>query len=97
MTHEEFLNAWASLGISPNAEQLAIMDHGDGPLQITVGLGVGKTYALALRVCFLLYVQEVPPEAIVLTTFTRKKEEQYWRSTSLIYNSCTASQEPESN
>lgn len=48
------------------------MDHGDGPFQITAGPGVGKTYALTLRVSFLLCVQEVSPEAIVLTTFTRK-------------------------
>ena len=76
MTREEFLDAWASLGRSPNTEQLAIMDHGDGPLQIIAGPGVGKTYALALRVCFLLCVQEVPPQAIVVTTFTRKAAEE---------------------
>ena len=76
MTREEFLQAWASLGRAPNAEQLTIMDHGDGPLQIIAGPGVGKTYALTLRVCFLLCVKEVPPEAIVLTTFTRKAAEE---------------------
>jgi len=73
MTREEFLGAWASIaGKPPNPEQLAIMDHAHGPLQITAGPGVGKTYALILRVLFLLCVCHVPPQAIVLTTFTRK-------------------------
>jgi DNA helicase II / ATP-dependent DNA helicase PcrA len=73
MTREEFLDAWAShVGRFPNPEQLAIMDHTTGPLQITAGPGVGKTYALTLRICFLLCVHEVSPEAIVVTTFTRK-------------------------
>lgn len=77
MTREEFLDAWASItGGLPNAEQLAIMDHAEGPLQIIAGPGVGKTYALTLRVCYLLSVRQVPPEAIVLTTFTRKAAEE---------------------
>jgi DNA helicase II / ATP-dependent DNA helicase PcrA len=77
MTREEFLDAWASIaGTPPNPEQLAIMDHAQGPLQITAGPGVGKTYALILRVLFLLCVCQVAPSAIVLTTFTRKAAEE---------------------
>ena len=77
MTREEFLDAWASIvGKPPNPEQRAIMDHPQGPLQITAGPGVGKTYALILRVLFLLCVCQVPPSAIILTTFTRKAAEE---------------------
>ena len=77
MTREEFLDAWASIaGNPPNPEQLAIIDHAQGPLQITAGPGVGKTYALILRVLFLLCVCQVAPSAIVLTTFTRKAAEE---------------------
>jgi len=77
MTREEFLDAWASIaGKPPNPEQLASMDHAQGPLQITAGPGVGKTYALILRVLFLLCVCQVAPSAIVLTTFTRKAAEE---------------------
>src|SRR5260370_36708507 len=77
MTCEEFLGAWASIaGRPPNPEQLAIMDHAHGPLQIIAGPGVGKTYALILRVLFLLCVCHVAPSAIVLTTFTRKAAEE---------------------
>src|SRR6266566_4838738 len=77
MTREEFLDAWASIaGNPPNPEQLASMDHAQGPLQITAGPGVGKTYALILRVLFLLCVCQVAPSAIVLTTFTRKSAEE---------------------
>jgi DNA helicase-2/ATP-dependent DNA helicase PcrA len=77
MTREEFLEAWTSIaGRPPNRKQLAIVDHVQGPLQIIAGPGVGKTYALNLRVSSLLYVRHVPPEAIVLTTFTRKAAEE---------------------
>lgn len=77
MTREEFLDAWASIaGNPPNSEQLAIMDHGQGPLQITAGPGAGKTYTLILRVLFLLCVCQVAPAAIVLTTFTHKAAEE---------------------
>ncbi len=77
MTREEFLGAWASIaGGPPNSEQLAIMEHIEGPLQIIAGPGVGKTYALILRVLFLLCVCHVAPSAIVLTTFTRKAAEE---------------------
>ena len=66
MTREEFLDAWSSIaGTPPNADQLAIMDHGQGPLQIIAGPGVGKTYALILRVLFLLCVRGVSPSAIL--------------------------------
>jgi DNA helicase II / ATP-dependent DNA helicase PcrA len=77
MTREEFLDAWASIaGRSPNPEQLVIMDHVLGPLQIIAGPGTGKTFALILRVLFLLCVCHVAPSAIVLTTFTHKAAEE---------------------
>ncbi len=77
MTVNELLDALAShTGRTPNCEQRDVMEHNDGPLQVIAGPGTGKTYALILRCLLLLCVYRVPPEAIVLTTFTRKAAEE---------------------
>ncbi len=77
MTIDELLAAWASLTEKfPNPEQRTVMDYTDGPLWVIAGPGTGKTSALILRCLYLLCVRHVPPEAIVLTTFTRKVAEE---------------------
>src|SRR5260370_16632274 len=63
-------------GRTPNPEQCAVMEHSGGPLQVIAGPDTGKTYALILRCLYLLCMDRVPPEAIVLTTFTRKAAEE---------------------
>ncbi len=63
-----------------NAAQLAAATHGEpdqhrgfvaGPLLIIAGAGTGKTGTLAHRVAHLL-LQGVPPERLLLLTFTRR-------------------------
>jgi DNA helicase-2/ATP-dependent DNA helicase PcrA len=77
MTADELLAALASTtGRSPNREQRDVMKYNGGPLWVIAGPGTGKTYALVLRCLRLLCVDRVPPEAIVLTTFTRKAAEE---------------------
>lgn len=77
MTVDELLDALASLtGRRPNREQRDVMEQNNGPLQATAGPGTGKTYAIILRCLLLLCVYRIPPEAIVLTTFTRKAAEE---------------------
>ena len=51
--------------------QLAAVVHGDGPLVIVAGAGTGKTRTLTARVARLLE-RGVPPERILLLTFTRR-------------------------
>lgn len=73
MNVDDVLDALAALtGRSPNSAQRAVMEYNGGPLWVIAGPGTGKTYALILRCLRLLCVDHVPPEAIVLTTFTRK-------------------------
>jgi DNA helicase-2/ATP-dependent DNA helicase PcrA len=79
MTIDELLGALAGLpqgAIVPNAEQRAVMEHTGGPLWVIAGPGTGKTQGLVLRTLRLLCVDGVAPEAVVLTTFTRKAAEQ---------------------
>ncbi len=54
-----------------NPEQLAVVEHGDGPCLVLAGAGSGKTRTLIYRVLYLLQ-QGVPASSIMLVTFTNK-------------------------
>jgi DNA helicase II / ATP-dependent DNA helicase PcrA len=54
-----------------NPEQRRAVTHGSGPLLIVAGAGTGKTKTLACRVAHLIE-SGVPPERILLLTFTRR-------------------------
>ncbi|HJQ02060.1 MAG TPA: ATP-dependent helicase [Jatrophihabitans sp.] len=54
--------------------QLAAVTHADAPLIILAGAGTGKTRTLTSRVAHLLE-RGVPPERILLLTFTRRAAE----------------------
>src|SRR5919201_5440956 len=54
-----------------NVEQAAAVRHPEGPLLILAGAGTGKTMTLCARVAWLVS-EGVPPERILLLTFTRR-------------------------
>ena len=54
-----------------NDEQRQAVEHADGPLLVVAGAGSGKTWTLACRVAHLVD-RGVPPERILLLTFTRR-------------------------
>ncbi len=54
-----------------NPAQREAVTHGDGPLLVVAGAGTGKTKTLACRVAWLIR-QGVPPDRILLLTFTRR-------------------------
>lgn len=54
-----------------NLEQLAVVKEGDGPCLVLAGAGSGKTRTVTYRVAWLLE-HGVPPERILLLTFTNK-------------------------
>lgn len=65
--HEE------SLGFSPDPEKWdAISADAAATLCLVAGPGTGKTACLAARLLKLMLVDELPPDAIVATTFTTK-------------------------
>src|SRR5579884_569741 len=79
MTIEELLSAlkaFPSYSIIPNDAQREVMLHEGGPLWVIAGPGTGKTQALILRCLYLLYVKKIPPESLLLTTYTRKAAQQ---------------------
>ncbi|HVX41100.1 MAG TPA: ATP-dependent helicase [Gemmatimonadaceae bacterium] len=72
-----------------NSEQAAAATHGEGPLLIIAGAGTGKTRTLVYRVAHLIECG-VPPERILLLTFTRRAaHEMLSRAERLVGSSST--------
>jgi len=55
-----------------NSTQQEAVTFGDGPLLILAGAGSGKTRALTFRAAYLILEKRIPPENILLLTFTNK-------------------------
>lgn len=45
--------------------------HGDGPMMVLAGPGSGKTYTITRRIQYLMEHHGVPPEQILVITFTK--------------------------
>jgi DNA helicase-2/ATP-dependent DNA helicase PcrA len=71
-----------------NRAQLAAVSFGQGPLLVIAGAGSGKTRTLTYRVAKLVE-EGVPPEAILLLSFTRKaSQEMLNRAAHLLDQRC---------
>ncbi len=71
-----------------NPAQLEAVTSSDGPILVIAGAGSGKTRALVYRVARLVE-SGVPPESILLLTFTRKaSQEMLDRAASLADPRC---------
>src|SRR4030088_1216055 len=66
-----FASSVAGWKESLNPCQLEAVTCGDGPVLVIAGAGTGKTWTLACRVAYLIE-QGVPPERILLLTFSRR-------------------------
>ena len=64
-----------NLALELNPEQAAAATFGEGPLLIIAGAGTGKTRTLVYRVAHLIDAG-VPPERILLLTFTRRAAQE---------------------
>ncbi|MFO1477443.1 MAG: UvrD-helicase domain-containing protein [Verrucomicrobiota bacterium] len=63
-----------------NEQQLAAVQAPPGPALVIAGAGSGKTRTLTYRVAFLLE-QGIPPERILMLTFTNKAAQEMMRRT----------------
>ncbi|MCF6187022.1 MAG: ATP-dependent helicase [Desulfobulbaceae bacterium] len=71
-----------------NEAQYKAVTHGNGPVLVIAGAGSGKTRTLVYRMAYLIE-QGIPPESIMLLTFTRRSaQEMLYRATQLTNQSC---------
>ena len=54
-----------------NEAQFEAIHHGDGPMMVLAGPGAGKTFVITNRVAYLITELKVPPEEILVVTFSR--------------------------
>ncbi len=72
-----------------NQQQYEAVTTVEGPVLVIAGAGSGKTRTLVYRVAHLIN-SGVPPERILLLTFTRKaSQEMLWRAGQLLNDSCS--------
>ena len=57
-------------------QQLEVIAHGDGPLQVVAGPGSGKTTCIALRAANLVLTDRVQPHELTLSTFTKEAAQE---------------------
>ncbi len=57
--------------INKNQAQHCAITHSSGPMQVLAGPGSGKTTTIVKRVRYLVEVLKVPPETILVITFTK--------------------------
>jgi ATP-dependent DNA helicase UvrD/PcrA len=81
-------NSITSSSKALNPSQYEAVTHLDGPLLVVAGAGSGKTRTLVYRVAHLLE-QNIPPENLLLLTFTRRAaQEMLWRASLLLDETC---------
>ncbi len=69
-----------------NESQYEAVSHIDGPVLVIAGAGSGKTRTLVYRVAKLVG-EGIPPESILLLTFTRKASQEMLRRAATIFDS----------
>lgn len=54
-----------------NDAQREAVTHGEGPALVLAGPGSGKTTVIVKRILYLIQVRQIPPEEILVVTFTK--------------------------
>lgn len=74
--NRELQDIFIKCRFKPNKKQIEAIENISGPLLIIAGPGSGKTHTLIFRTLNLLLLHDVPPDRILLCTFTEKSAMQ---------------------
>ena len=66
------MNCYRMLDLTQcSASQSEAITHGTGPMLVLAGPGSGKTFVITRRIQYLIEYHHVPPEQILVITFTK--------------------------
>ena len=55
-----------------NPSQREAVTFGEGPLLVLAGPGSGKTFTITQRILYLIHEKQIPPQKLLVITFTRE-------------------------
>ena len=58
-----------------NQEQRKAVMHREGPMLVSAGPGSGKTHVIITRLIYMILKHRIPPEEILVITFTKEAAE----------------------
>ena len=70
------LEAVARLLAGLNTEQRRAVTHGDGPLLVVAGPGMGRTHVITRRIAWLIATKRARPSVILARTFTDRAADE---------------------
>lgn len=68
----------------PNKQQLSAIQHAGGPALILAGPGSGKTFTIIQRILFLIYHQNIPPDQIIVVTFSKAAAKEMYQRYQMV-------------
>ncbi|ACS99943.1 ATP-dependent helicase [Paenibacillus sp. JDR-2] len=71
-----YFRALENQGIRLNQRQISAVRHIDGPILTLAGAGSGKTSVLVCRTGYMLSVRGIPPQQLLLMTFSKKAADE---------------------
>lgn len=71
-----------------NEGQITAIQHGAGPMLVLAGPGSGKTYVITHRIAYLISEYKIPPNNILVITFTKAAAMEIQARANALHKQC---------